>query len=118
MLLFVARLGAGVAGATISTAQAVIAYVTGADQRARGMALIGMAFGAGFTLGPLFGFASLFLDVEGAPGYRVTANEFVNVSGPHASLDGWVYGARLFSRRRPDNGKAEALPAVVVGDEQ
>jgi MFS family permease len=68
-LLFVARLGAGVAGATIATAQAVIADSTAPDRRARGMALIGVAFGVGFTFGPLLGFASLFIDAEGAPGF-------------------------------------------------
>lgn len=69
ILLFIARLGAGVAGATISTAQAVIADVTPSDRRARGMALIGAAFGIGFTFGPLIGFGSLFLPFDGAPGY-------------------------------------------------
>jgi MFS family permease len=69
VLLFVARLGAGVAGATISTAQAVIADSTPPDRRARGMALIGAAFGIGFTFGPLLGFASLFLPFAGAPGF-------------------------------------------------
>ena len=54
-LLFVARIGAGIAGATISTAQAYIADTTTQENRAKGMALIGMAFGAGFTFGPLLG---------------------------------------------------------------
>ena len=52
--LFVTRIGAGIAGATVSTAQAYIADTTDNKNRARGMALIGMAFGLGFTLGPLF----------------------------------------------------------------
>lgn len=53
--LFIARIGAGIAGATISTAQAVIADSTDARNRGRGMALIGAAFGIGFTFGPLIG---------------------------------------------------------------
>lgn len=57
--LFIARIGAGIAGATISTAQAYIADVTSLENRARGMALIGAAFGLGFTIGPLFAFISL-----------------------------------------------------------
>ncbi len=56
--LFIARIGAGIAGATISTAQAVIADCTGIEGRGRGMALIGAAFGIGFTFGPLIGAAS------------------------------------------------------------
>lgn len=53
--LFLTRIGAGIAGATISTAQAYIADVTGPTERAKGMALIGAAFGIGFTFGPLIG---------------------------------------------------------------
>lgn len=72
-LLFIARLGAGIAGATISTAQAVIADSTPPERRARGMALIGAAFGIGFTFGPLIGFASLFVPSEGMPGFVAAA---------------------------------------------
>jgi MFS family permease len=60
ILLFVARIGAGVAGATIATAQAVIADCTPPEKRKHGMALIGFAFGIGFTFGPLVGFAALY----------------------------------------------------------
>jgi len=48
-LLFVSRIGAGIAGATIPTAQAYIADSTSLEKRPKGMALIGMAFGLGFT---------------------------------------------------------------------
>jgi MFS family permease len=70
-LLFVARIGAGIAGATIATAQAVIADCTTPERRKHGMALIGAAFGIGFTFGPLVGFASLswFPNHHGAIGY-------------------------------------------------
>jgi MFS family permease len=54
--LFITRIGAGIAGATIPTAQAYIADTTSNENRARGMALIGVAFGLGFTLGPMFAF--------------------------------------------------------------
>lgn len=53
--LFLARLGAGVASATIPTAQAYIADTTDQASRGKGMALIGAAFGVGFTIGPLIG---------------------------------------------------------------
>jgi len=70
-LLFVSRIGAGVAGATIATAQAVIADCTPPERRKHGMALIGAAFGIGFTFGPLVGFASLlwFPTHHGVIGY-------------------------------------------------
>ncbi len=56
ILLFISRIGAGIAGATIPTAQAYIADCTSLKGRAHGMALIGAAFGLGFTFGPLFGY--------------------------------------------------------------
>jgi len=61
VLFFLARIGAGVAGATISTAQAVIADSTPPEKRKQGMALIGAAFGIGFTFGPLIGFGCLWI---------------------------------------------------------
>jgi MFS family permease len=68
-LLFVARIGAGIAGATIPAAQAYIADVTSLKNRAKGMALIGAAFGLGFTFGPLLGAAALIFSgsVETSP---------------------------------------------------
>jgi MFS family permease len=59
--MFLSRIGAGIAAATIPTAQAYIADVTPPEKRARGMAMIGAAFGLGFTLGPLIGAAAIFL---------------------------------------------------------
>jgi DHA1 family tetracycline resistance protein-like MFS transporter len=52
-LLLLSRIGAGIAGASVSTAAAVIADCTTPEKRAKGMALIGAAFGIGFTFGPL-----------------------------------------------------------------
>lgn len=51
-LLFASRILAGVMGGNISTAQAYVADVTTPDNRARGMGLIGAAFGIGFVIGP------------------------------------------------------------------
>lgn len=65
--LFIARIGAGIAGATIPTAQAYIADCTGPTERAKGMALIGAAFGIGFTFGPLLGAAFVSNDPAAGP---------------------------------------------------
>lgn len=60
-LMLLARAGAGVAGASVGAAAAVIADCTPPEKRAKGMALIGIAFGAGFTLGPLIAYFGLEL---------------------------------------------------------
>ncbi|ADO71055.1 MFS transporter [Stigmatella aurantiaca] len=54
-LLFLARVIDGMSGGNIATAQAYVADVTRPEERARGMGLIGAAFGLGFVLGPALG---------------------------------------------------------------
>ncbi len=51
-VLFFSRVIAGMMGGNISTAQAYIADITDSENRARGMGLIGAAFGIGFVVGP------------------------------------------------------------------
>lgn len=99
VLLFVARLGAGMAGATIATAQAVIADCTPPEQRKQGMALIGAAFGMGFTFGPLLGAGcqALYEDFHGLIGY----------SAAGLSLGAWVLGWLLLPETRM--GQVEGL---------
>jgi predicted MFS family arabinose efflux permease len=54
-VLLVSRAFAGAATANIAIAQAYVADVTPPEGRARGMGLIGAAFGLGFVLGPAIG---------------------------------------------------------------
>jgi DHA1 family tetracycline resistance protein-like MFS transporter len=54
-MLFLGRIIDGITGGNISTAQAYIADITTPDNRAKGMGLIGAAFGLGFIFGPAIG---------------------------------------------------------------
>ena len=54
-LLFAARMLSGFGGANLGAAQAIIADSTTPENRAKGMGLIGAAFGLGFILGPALG---------------------------------------------------------------
>jgi len=54
-LLFAARILAGLTGGNISVAQAYITDVTAPKDRARGLGMIGAAFGLGFIIGPVTG---------------------------------------------------------------
>ena len=67
-LLILSRALAGIFAANISTAQAYIADVTKPEDRAKGMGLIGAAFGIGFTLGPPIGGISVAKLGLAAPG--------------------------------------------------
>jgi MFS family permease len=68
-MLFAARILTGIAAASVPTAQAYIADSTDEQNRAKGMSLIGMAFGFGLVLGPPIGglLSSWGVDLRLAP---------------------------------------------------
>lgn len=55
VLLFFSRMLAGLGGSNIGVAQAYIADITTREERAKGMGVIGAAFGLGFVFGPVIG---------------------------------------------------------------
>ncbi len=61
-MFVLARLVAGFGNANLGTVQAVVADVTTGKDRARGMGIVGAAFGLGFLFGPVIGgvFGSLY----------------------------------------------------------
>ncbi|MBI4409206.1 MAG: MFS transporter [Gemmatimonadetes bacterium] len=67
-LLFLSRIAAGAAGATIAVAQAYVADTTSAEKRAHGIGLLGAASGLGVMLGPAIGGMLSPLGL-GAPGF-------------------------------------------------
>jgi len=75
--LIVSRLFAGAATANIGIAQAYVADVTKPEDRARGMGLIGAAFGMGFVLGPAMGGVLSGIALP-APGYAAGALAALN----------------------------------------
>ncbi len=54
-LVFLSRIIDGLSGGNVSTAQAYISDVTTPQNRAKGMGLLGAAFGIGFSAGPALG---------------------------------------------------------------
>jgi MFS family permease len=101
ILLFASRLGAGVAGATLGTAMAAIADSTSAEGRSRSMALVGVAFGLGFTFGPLLGAVALIV----FPNFRGAAGLLASV----CSLFGLFLGLALLPEtRRPGSEAAHS----------
>jgi predicted MFS family arabinose efflux permease len=85
--LFVARAASGIATANLGTASAYIADVTKPEERARGMGMIGMAFGLGFIFGPAIGGALAGIKIMGRAGavpcFIAAALSVVNLA--------WVY---------------------------
>jgi DHA1 family tetracycline resistance protein-like MFS transporter len=72
LLIYCSRFIDGISGGNISTAQAYISDVTTPQNRARGMGVIGAAFGVGFATGPALG-ALLVTFHPALPGYFAAA---------------------------------------------
>ena len=77
-LLFLSRIIDGITGGNISIAQAYIADVTTKENRAKGMGLIGAAFGLGFIFGPAIGGALSKISYS-AQAYFATAVSLITV---------------------------------------
>jgi MFS family permease len=111
--MLLSRIGAGIAGASVGTAAAVIADCTPPEGRARGMALIGIAFGAGFTLGPLIAYFGLALFARQPWGVGALASLL--------SLVALLFAIAVFKEtRNPDRKAAKeffsiARTATVLG---
>lgn len=78
-MLFLARLLAGFAGGSISTAQAYIADVSAPADRAKNFGLIGAAFGLGFILGPALGGALSKISLQ-APAFAAGGLSLVTLA--------------------------------------
>lgn len=105
--LFLFRTLHGLCAANIGTAQAYVADVTEGKDRARGMGLIGAAFGVGFSVGPLVG-GQLSAWGYAAPIWLAAGLSVINAI--------WV-GLRLPESRRPDGARTERRsidPRVLI----
>jgi DHA1 family tetracycline resistance protein-like MFS transporter len=119
-VLFLSRVLDGLTGGNITVAQAYIADVTDEKNRARGLGLVGAAFGLGFIVGPAFGG---FLSRWGyyVPALAAALISFLNLIAIFfflpESLTQEVRQASLLRKRPPFTLKAlvQALNRPLVG---
>lgn len=98
-LLFVSRIIAGIGGANIGTAQAYIADATSEENRAKGMGLIGAAFGLGFILGPpMSGILAAIGTARGLPG-----NLLPGLVAAGLSFTAFLLALSVLSESKPPN---------------
>ena len=103
--LFIARIIDGISGGNISTAQAYIADVTSAEERSKGMGLIGAAFGLGFIFGPAIGGVMSHISAE-APFFFASAMAAANATALYF----------LLPESLPHEHRAEARRRVSVSE--
>lgn len=108
-LFFAARTGAGISGATIATAQAVIADSTTPQKRKHGMMLIGMAFGIGFTFGPLIGYGCFWIRDY----YPNVGMESIGYSAAVLSLLALLLGVGLLPETRVSTAPSSARHQLI-----
>jgi multidrug resistance protein len=98
-MLFAARIIDGISGGNISTAQAYVADVTTPETRAKGMGMIGAAFGLGFIFGPAIAGVTVRWG-EWAPGAAA------------AAMSALAFAAAAIFLREPERSR---VPAVERG---
>jgi MFS family permease len=99
VLVYLSRLVDGFTGGNISTAQAYVSDVTTPENRAKGMGVLGAAFGVGFAAGPaLGGLMGHYLGLS-APGY---------IAAGLAALAAFFSFTRLPETRPRGEAEAEA----------
>lgn len=78
-ILFLSRMVDGLTGGNLSVAQAYISDVTDAQNRSKGLGMIGAAFGMGFIIGPATG-GILSQWGYAVPGFVAAAMSFINLA--------------------------------------
>lgn len=106
--IFLARIFSGAMNGWLATSQAYIADITTPERRARGMGVLGAAFGIGFVIGPALGG---YLVGGDAPNFRLPMTIAAGGSGLALLV-------ALVALREPDRHAAEAgmrtsLPALL-----
>jgi multidrug resistance protein len=111
-VLFISRLIDGISGGNLSTAAAYIADISEPEERPKNFAMIGMAFGLGFILGPALGGAVSQISID-APAFLAGILSLVSV--------GLIF-ALLPESLPPEQRRSEPLraadfnPLIAIGE--
>jgi DHA1 family tetracycline resistance protein-like MFS transporter len=111
-ILFVARAIDGITGGNLSTAAAYIADVSSPEERPKNFALIGMAFGLGFILGPALGGAVSQISID-APAFTAGVISLASAALIYALLPESLPPAL---RRSTPLRAADFNPLVAIGE--
>jgi len=115
-LLLVARGLGGVMAGNVSVGTAAIADVTTPEKRSRGMAMVGIAFGLGFILGPALGGWLSMYDVTvshpGAMAYGINPFSVCALASFALAMVNFIWVLARFPETLPEDKRAERMPAT------
>lgn len=106
-ILFFSRILAGLTGGNITVAQAYIADVTDEENRAKGLGLIGAAFGLGFIIGPAAG------GILSQWGYSIPAFAAAGVATLNFVAIFFLLPESLTAERREEISQRKQLPFTI-----
>lgn len=113
--LFLARVLSGLATSNLSVAQAYVADITRPEDRARGMGLVGAAFGLGFVVGPFVGGELSPVTLSLPLGLAVRAGTAPFFLAALLSAANWILAFRLLPESLPRDGTG-TVRAIRVFD--
>ena len=117
-LLVLSRLLAGAMSGNIATATAAVSDVTSRADRAKGMGIVGAAFGLGFVLGPAIGGTLSAIDLtESFPGlvaYGVNPFTACALGAGALSFLNLIWIRRRFAETFPPEKRAEQPPRSLL----
>ncbi|MGQ9841699.1 MAG: MFS transporter, partial [Anaerolineae bacterium] len=111
-VMFLSRIISGLTGGNITVAQAYIADVTDAQNRAKGLGLIGAAFGLGFILGPAIG-GALSRWGYAVPAFAAAGLATLNLLGMIAFLPESLTEERKAELAREKKRALISIPAMI-----
>ena len=112
LMLILSRIIAGIASGNIAVATAAVADITSRENRAKGMALVGIAFGLGFVVGPAIGGISANWS-RGWEGYGLNPFSFPAIISCFLALINLYQVKKRFKETLPNlkhGAPKEALP--------
>lgn len=117
-LLILSRVIAGAMGGNISAATAAVSDVTTRADRAKGMGVVGAAFGLGFVLGPAIGVALSPIDLAasfpGLASYGVNPFSACALGAGALSLLNWFWIRRRFAETLPPERRGAGPPRPLL----
>ncbi len=109
-MVILSRLVDGLFGANLSTAQAALSDITDEANRARGLGLIGAAFGLGFIFGPLLSLLALEIsDSLAVPALTAALYSFVSIL-----LTAFLFQETHPPSRRGAGGRRLPSPLLIL----